>query len=314
MLLTLAANSFRKRLQASRSAPDALALTDLPAYAREQLGLFGLNVTTDLLAGADHHRLDKLREAADKASCPCLVLIEPAALPFADTDDTKGDAAISRMRRVVQAAHRLGCNSAAVGVSDDTNPDAIEYAADRLKRVLQGAERMEVNLLLLAQPGLTGTPEHLTDLIKKIGGFRIGTFPDFQTAANYSDPVHFLRRLTPYASAVTASVVGFKEAKKSPGVTHEPYDLVEYVKIIESVGYQGTLAIDYRGEGDPEKGVRNARDVLTWALGEGSDDLIDDDDLPDLDDAEDDEEVAAKTESGDDDEEEDEEEGEEAEE
>lgn len=268
MLLTLAANSFRKRLLAPRSSPDALALTDLPAYAREHLGLYGLNIATDLLAGADHHKLDRLREAADKASCPCLVLIESTALPFADADDEKGDAAIARMRRVVQAAHRLGCNSAAVGVLADDGPDALEYGADRLKRVLQGAERMEVNLLLMAQPGLTGTPERLTDLIKKIGGFRIGTFPDFQTAAAFPDPVHFLRRLTPYASAVTAAAISFKESKKPPGIVHEPYDLAEYVQVIESVGYQGTLAIDYRGEGDPAKGVKQARDILAWALGE----------------------------------------------
>ncbi len=282
MLLTLSANSFRRRLLAPKSAPDALALTDLPAYAREQLGLFGLNVNTDLLVGADQHKLDRLREAADKSSCPCLVLVESTPLPFADTDDDKGDAAIARMRRVVQAAHRLGCNSAAVGVMPDDGPDALEYGADRLKRVLQGAERMEVNLLLMAQPGLTGTPERLTDLIKKIGGFRIGTFPDFQTAASFPDPVHFLRRLTPYASAVTATALGFKESKKPPGVVHEPYDLVEFVHVIESVGYQGTLAIDYRGEGDPEKGVKNARDILAWALGDQPEEGGADDDELDL--------------------------------
>lgn len=311
MLLTLAANSFRKRLLAPRSSADAMALTDLPAYARESLGLFGLNVSTGLLVGADHHKLDKLRDAADKASCPCLVLVEPGPLPFATTDDDKGDAAIARMRRVVQAAHRLGCNSAAVGVTDDDNPDALEYAADRLKRVLQGAERMEVNLLLMAQPGVTGTPEHLTDLIKKIGGFRIGTFPDFQTAASFPDPVHFLRRLTPYASAVTATAISFKESKKSPGVVHEPYDLVEYVKIIESVGYQGTLAIDYRGTGDPEQGVKNARDVLAWALGDQIDESEVEDILGALDDEE---EVAAKVEEEDDEEDDAEEELEDAEE
>lgn len=279
MLLTLAANSFRKRLLAPKSSPEALALTDLPAYAREQLGLFGLNINTDLLVGADQHKLDRLREAADKSSCPCLVLVESAALAFAHSDDDKGDAAIARMRRVVQAAHRLGCNSAAVGVTGDDGPDALEYAADRLKRVLQGAERMEVNLLLMAQPGLTETPERLTDLIKKIGGFRIGTFPDFQTAASFADPVHFLRRLTPYASAVTATAIRFKEAKKPPGVVHEPYDLIEYVHVIESVGYQGTLAIDYRGEDDPEKGVKNARDVLAWALGDQPEEEEDGDEL-----------------------------------
>lgn len=291
---------------ASRSTPGALAMTDLPAYAREQLNLFGLNINTSLLAGADLPRLDRLREAADKASCPCLVLVEDATLPFADSDDEKGDAAIARMKRVVHAANRLGCNAAAVGIGGDDNPDAIEFAADRIKRVLQGAERMEVNLLLMARPGLTATPEKLTDLIKKIGGFRIGTFPDFQTASQSGDATHFLRRLTPYASAVTASSLAFKESKKPPGVAHDPYDLMEYVATIESVGYQGTLAIDFRGETDPEQGVKSTRDLLAWALGErpeepepedlleliaavGVDDTEESDDAEDEDDADDDE-------------------------
>jgi sugar phosphate isomerase/epimerase len=294
MLLTLAAISLKKRLTLKRNEPGALQLTDLPRHAREVLNLHGLNVATELLAGADHVALDRLRESADRASCPCLVLVESVPLPFTEEDEAKGEAAVERMIKVLRAAHRLGCNSAAVSVLGEDTPTGFDNAVERMKQVLYSAERLEVNLLISSSPGITSTPERLTELIKKIGGFRIGTFPDFLSASKSPDPVQFLRRLTPYASALTATSVSFKTPtvaapKKGTvkgGTTsvvapatggggsggapvHEPYDLVEYVKTVASVGYQGTLAIDYRGEGDPEVGIRNTRVVLEGALGMG---------------------------------------------
>jgi hypothetical protein len=119
----------------------------------------------------------------------------------------------------------------------------------------------------MSHPGLTANPERLTDLIKKIGGFRVGTFPDFQAASASPDPTHFLRRLTPYASALTASSVSFVASKKPPGFVHEPYDLATLAATVTSVGYTGTIAIDYRGEDDPETGIIRTRTILEGALG-----------------------------------------------
>jgi len=269
MLLTLAANCMKSRLIGPGSSGDegVLRLTDLPRYARDTLGLFGLNISTDLLVGADHKVLDRLRDAADKASCPCLVLIESTPLQFGSDSDAQAEAAAERMRRVIQAAHRLGCNAAAVTVGSDGTPGAVQSTADRIKKLLHGADRMELNFLIQAGDGLTRDPEKLTELIKKIGGFRIGTFPDFERASKSADPAHYLRRLTPYASALTASTVGFKETKGEPGFVHEPYDLIEMAKTVASVGYQGTLAIDYRGRGDPAVGIEQTKVLLSGALG-----------------------------------------------
>src|SRR5262245_43840360 len=75
MLLTLNVSSLRPHLRLGPGAPapkaePALGLIDVPRFAREELGLHGLTISTDLLVGADFARLDKFREAADKASCP----------------------------------------------------------------------------------------------------------------------------------------------------------------------------------------------------------------------------------------------------
>ncbi len=275
MLLTLAASSLRSKvwLKPGKPAAGTMALRDLPRHARESLGLHGLNISTDMLAGADLPRLDEFRDAADKAGCPCLVLIRPEPLPLFGSDDKKGDDAIVRMTRVVQAAHRLGCNSAALFIAPDPgdgDDDAFDLAAERLRKIMAAAEKREVNLLIGSSRGPTAEPDRLTDLIKRVGGFRIGTFPDYQTAAAAPDPLTYLRRLSPYASAVTASTIGFKATKK--GVEHQGYDLVAFTKAVIAVGYTGTLAIDYRGDGDVDEGIRHSRAVLESVIGvEGND-------------------------------------------
>lgn len=290
MLLTLAATSFRSLLKKERPVRaggggggggggdgKSLRLVDLPRFAREELGLFGLNISTEFLVGADLARLDQVRDSADKASCPYLVLIESEVQPYGHHDDDKGQAAIDRMVKVARAANRLGCSSVATAISVPEDGSTLDIAAARLKRTLQAADRLEINLLISPSKGLTANPEKLTELIKKVGGFRIGTFPDFQAAAATEDPIHYLRKLTPYAAAVSASVMNFKASKKPPGFVHEPYDLTALAKAVAAVGYTGTLAIDYRGDGDPAEDIPKARTMLEAAIGVEAPVELDDD-------------------------------------
>ncbi len=286
MLLTLAANSLRSRLASKRGrgAPaDAITVTDLPRVAREQLQLFGLHLTTPMLAGADLSVFDAVREAADKAACPCLTLTEPEALPFTSDDDRAGDGAVERAIRVVRAAHRLGCNAVGITIKGDAEGDTLDFCIERIRAVVAVADRLEINILLAPGPGITAEPDRATDLIKRIGGFRVGTYPDFETASKQADPSLYLRRIVPYASAVTVACRSFKPGPKPGTFVHEPYDLGEYVRVLEAVGYSGTLAIDYRGEGDPAEGVRTARVALERLLGPAiSDDELEGDELEDV--------------------------------
>lgn len=270
MLLTLAANALRSRLVPKKvrgTPPDAMAVTELPRLTRETLGLFGLHLTTPMLAGADLARLDAIRDAADKASCPCLTLTEQEPQHFCTENDKVGDGAVERVIRVVRAAHRLGCNSIGVSITGDDVGDAMDFCIERIRAVLSVAERLEVNILIVPIAGITADPDRLTDLIKKIGGFRVGTFPDFETASRQPDPALYLRRIVPYAAAVTVSCQTFKPRAKGQPPAHEAYDLGAYVKVLEAVGYTGTLAIDYRGAGDPIEGLRSAKSVLEGLLG-----------------------------------------------
>lgn len=331
MLFTLHASCLRSILTSSEGGKPKMALTDLPAFTKNTLGLSGLNLTTDLLVGADRARLEAIRERADKSGCACLLLIETNPLPLADPDPAIAGKAVERMKAVVRAAHILGCNSAALTLTGPATDVAQAFAVKRLKEIADPAERLDLNVLIAPTEGLTAVPEKVTEIIKKVGGFRVGTLPDFLSATKSKEPVAYLRRLIPYASCVTAVTIDFEvqeftpakspskpaDAPPGPGETdsavpapaepdldveddeiddaeldlelealaeeladggaeeeelprevfvHKPFDLKPLIEAVISVGYDGSLGIDYRGGGDVTIGISRSREALRMIL------------------------------------------------
>ena len=281
-------------------------LLGAPRAVQEQFGLHGLNLAASLLKGADRRAIADFRDAADRAGCACLVLVEPP-LPLAAARASQSDKALARALNLVEAAALLGCNSLALGISGDASEATLERAVDQLREVAEVAEKREINVLLGPTEGLTEDPDRVTDLIKRVGGFRIGTYPDFETASKAADPIAYLRRLAPYAWAVSASTLEFVDLAAEAGLgeagagwwvlcvaggggggggappategddeldalaellaapEHVPYDLDAMVGAIAAVGYDGTLAIDYRGDAGT-LGISQSCEALEAAL------------------------------------------------
>lgn len=275
MLLTLSAKSVWNADRTPGTPGKGVSPADLPRWAREELGVFGLTLQTSLFAGWEANQFDRFRDNADKAGAPCLVLVEDKPLALADPDESKATEAIERAERVLRVANRLGCSSVAISLQDTSAKASIEVITPRLKAVLSRAERLELNLLISPAPGLTDTPEKLTGLIRKVGGFRIGSFPDFEAAAKSPDAVGYLRSLAPYASCVCATVQGFDAKGK-----HKGYDLGEFISAIQSVGFEQALTLDFRGKGDPVPPLKAAKAAIESLLAK------EDADAPDLDDEE----------------------------
>src|SRR5512145_2991932 len=142
MLLTLAARSLRKLVAGNG---DKLSLLEIPGFAVRQLELRGINVPSSMLAGWSLDDLDRLRDAGDKAGCPCLVLIEDTPLQFSGG---RAGAAADRVRRLAVAANRLGCNALAIRCQAPDDEDAFDETAAEIKAVMPSVERLELNLLI----------------------------------------------------------------------------------------------------------------------------------------------------------------------
>lgn len=310
MLLTLNANCLRDHvLPPPGGGASRIPLLELPDFTREVLGLHGLQIPTDFLVGASRDFLGKFRERADKAGCACLVLVEREAHDFGSLDASVTGRSVERMRRVLEAAGLLGCNAAAVRVLEKpADPLAVDRIAANIRRVVDRADRLEVNLIIGPNAGFTSQPQPLTDLIKKVGGFHVGTFPDFAAAVESGDPDTYLKRLTPFAPAVNAAMYDFEDTEAFEGrltpasagasaladlefdpdeeidlsdlpeddidtmaPTHKPYDIRPLVRAIRAVGFDQTVAIDYRGTGEFTRGIGLSRIALEAAILEAAD-------------------------------------------
>ncbi len=294
MLYSLNVNSIRDVLK--RRGKRAIALVDLPKYTIEHLGLNAMNLSTDLLAGIGRSEIEKIRDTGDRVGCTCLLLSQNEPLPLGDLRGNKGDAGVDRAKRVITAATLLGCNSASISIKSKDSDENFEQCVERMKAVLAHADAVDINILIAPNDGLTEDPERLTQLVKAIGGFRIGTLPDFQAAHKSGDPGGYLRRLTPYASVVNATTLGFtdpsideNDQKKPdpleegltgldalaaelegmmdvPAPVHDGFDLVPMVQALAAVGFDGNIAIDYQGGGDGTLGAMQSRDALESAF------------------------------------------------
>jgi len=289
MMFSLNVNSIRDVLK--RKGKQALNIVDLPRYTYEHLGLNALNLSTDLLKGMGQTEIERIRDNGDKVGCTCLMLAEPESIPLGDIKGKLGDLGVERMGRVIKAASLLGCNAVSLSISGKDNEQSFELATMRMKQILEYADKIDINVLISPMKGITEDADRVTELVKAIGGFRIGTLPDFATAFDSGDPVNYLRRLTPYATVVNASTLGFETPEHDdsldnvdglvgldalaaelgmmdddPPPVHKGYDLGPLVGAIKSVGFDGNIALDYRGGDDGTLGVLQSRDAIEAAI------------------------------------------------
>ncbi len=260
IVLTLSVVSLRGLLAAGdRRCPNLAAV---PAFARQQLGLRGLNIPASMLAGLNAAGFERLRDASDKAGCPCVVLVDEQPLPFADRDPAKAAAAGERLNRLAAAANRLGCRDVAIRCGHAEGDDFLERTALGIKASMGEIDRHDLNVLICPSEGWSSDPDRLSALIKRVGGFRIGSLPSFGHAHATGDAEKTLRKLAPYAESIDATVFDF-DAK---GV-HRPYDLATMVAAVRAVGYVNTLAVEHAGKGDPVAAIEQARIILEAAIG-----------------------------------------------
>lgn len=258
-MLILEAGSLSSMLVGGSRKTAKLQLWDIPAVAMEDLGLRGLSVPATLLAGRSMKDLDRLRDAADKTGCPCLVLRDATPLPFGSDRSGEGDAALDRLQRLATAASHLGCSSLAIACENRVGDD--EAFAAAVREGVKLVERRELNFLLTPGAGPLATAESVVELIRSVGGFRIGCMPTFGHAVGTSDPEATLRRLAPYASAMLGELdaVKVKRGENADDV------VAAWVRAVRQVGFASTLALAAGGR-SPAKRIAEAREHLEQAM------------------------------------------------
>lgn len=258
LFLSLTSRSLSSLLDPSADPPRTLL--DAPSFVSGEFGLRGLSLDADMLSGWSGDDMDRLRTRADQAACPVLVLVDHQILDIGSSSEEVRTAAIERLQRLAWAGSRLGCNSIAIraGAADE---DSCSQAADAIQEALVKIDSKELNLLLAPCVGRCAESEGLSELIKQIGGFRIGALPTYGDPESPEDPLHQIRKLAPYAGAVHLRCEGFKRSG-----AHRGHDLAEGLQAAVAVGYQSNIVIDYVGADDAAKNITKAVELLNAAI------------------------------------------------
>ncbi|MDP7008429.1 MAG: TIM barrel protein [Phycisphaerales bacterium] len=252
LLLTLAIESLNPLIE--KGEHDIL---DCPKISSEQLGLRGVMVDADHLSGWEMEQYDAFRNAADKVHCPCLLLRGTRQLDlFLDQEASR-----ERILRLAVAANRLGCNAVAISPVFPNEAESVDHVVAQLREAMSDVERLDLNLLLQPTEGFTSDPDELIEVIKKIGGFRIGALPTFSSAAQSDDPLEALRKLAPYAGGVIADFPSGRGKRK--------IDPVDGLLAVREVGYSNSLALQYIGtKKNPIKEIETVAKQMKSALEE----------------------------------------------
>lgn len=238
LLLTLAIQSLNPLIKDGKQ--DVL---EVPSVVSERLDLRGVMVDAEHLSGWELDSYDKFRNNADKAKSPCLLVRDNTTTDFIGSCKESRE----RIQRLSIAANRLGCNAIAITPTFPDDSKAVNQIVEQLRDAMVGVERLELNLLLQPCQGFTSDPDQLIEIIKQIGGFRIGALPTFAFAGATGDGLVALQKLAPYAGGIVA------DFPTGRGKKH--VDPVEGLRAVCEVGYSNTIAINYVGKGDALKEI-----------------------------------------------------------
>jgi hypothetical protein len=238
VLLTLAIQSLNPLIEAGKQD-----ILDIPKITSEKLELRGVMIDAKHLSGWTMESYDTFRNNADKAKSPCLLVRDNTPMDLLGSSEMS----MERIQRLSVAANRLGCNAIAITPVFPENQNEVDLIVEQIRTSMQGVERLELNLLLQPCEGMSSDPDQHIEIIKQIGGFRIGALPTFESAGATGDGIEALRKLAPYAGGIVADFPNGRGKKK--------IDLVEGLKAVLEVGYSNTIALNYTGKGNVMKEI-----------------------------------------------------------
>jgi len=254
MLLTLAMQSLDSLI--NKGDQD---VQGVPLLSSEQFDLRGVMIDATHLSGWSFDTYDEFRNNADKANAPCLLVRDNTPM---DLSEGNHDLSRERISRLSVAANRLGCNAVAITPIFPEDDQVVQFMTAQLREAMQGVEKLELNLLLQPAEGKTSDPDLHIDIIKQIGGFRIGALPTFSAASATGDGLAALQKLAPYAGGIVAD---FPTGRGKKAV-----DLVDGLAAIQSVGYSNTISLNYIGKGNPLTELRKASNKMHAFLNDGN--------------------------------------------
>ncbi len=161
-----------------------------------------------------------------------------------DPDSKRRTQAVENHYKWLEAAKFLDCHSIRVNAaSKGSYEEQLKLAADGLRRLSEYAAGYKLNVIVENHGGLSSNAEWLTSVIKKVDLSNCGTLPDFGNFPPEINRYEAVKKLMPFAKAVSAKSYDFNEKGNETEI-----DYYRMMKIVLDAGYHGYVGIEYEGK------------------------------------------------------------------
>ena len=225
-----------------------------------QFGIKGFELVNRFFPSPQYGYLRRLQAMADDMDIRLLVIM----------CDDEGDMVAPEKAERLQAARNhfkwvdvadvLGCHSIRCNVRGEAGDVTAmgERAAESFGALLDYAAPAGINVLIENHGGLSSDADWLVSLMEAVGHPLFGTLPDFGGFPPEVDRYEAVRKLMPWATAVSAKCYDF-----GPDGNDLLIDFSRMFEIIRDANYSGFIGIEYEGDilGERE-GIAAAHDLI----------------------------------------------------
>lgn len=233
---------------------------DMPKLCREQFDISGLELVNSFFPSPQYRYCkDLLKRAADHGVKILLIMCD-AEGDLAAVDPAERKQAVRNHRKWLDIAAVLGCHSIRCnsGHGQAGDADAIKRCAESFAALCELARPDKLNVIIENHGGLSSDPASLIAVIKQANHPLLGTLPDFGNFPSTVDRYDAVRRMMPYAKAVSAKCHDFGPDGNETGT-----DYARMMKIVLDAGYNGWVGIEYEGKRmDEIAGVKACKKLL----------------------------------------------------
>ncbi len=194
---------------------------DMPELCRNELGLGGLELVNSFFPSPQYNYCKELLKRATDHDVKILLIMCDAEGDMAHADKREREQAVRNHRKWLDVAAVLGCHSIRCnsGHGQAGDEDAIKRCAESFAKLVELAKPDNLNVIIENHGGLSSDPDSLLRVMQLVNDERFGTLPDFGNFPAEVDRYEAVRRMMPYAKAVSAKCHEFDEAGNHVGTT-----------------------------------------------------------------------------------------------
>ena len=224
---------------------DQLGMVDLT----HELGIGGIELVNTFFPSPQYGYLKQLRKRADDAGVQILLIMCDAEGSMAGPEKSSRLLAAKNHHKWIDIASVLGCHAIRCNTgAQEGDADALDRCAESFSALLEYADAAGINVLIENHWGLSSDPDWLVALMQRVDHPRFGTLPDFGNIPDTTDRYDAVRKMMPYAKAVSAKCYDFDAAGNETKI-----DFPRMMGIVAGAGYRGWVGIEYEGERLPER-------------------------------------------------------------